>query len=691
MLLVPVLAFAGISPAPAAPASVRLPLVPEWALPQARLARVAPADTVALEIVLPWRDPQRVSAMVAAVSNPSSPEYRHYLTPAEFRARFAPSPDTVKAVTEWLRTSGLEVGSIPANRVIIPARGPARTVERTFGVTLSRYKVGPFALRAPDGPPAIPARIASLGALVRGLDESSTLITTGGPLTPDMISHATLATAPPPNVPETPASPADTEPPGAVQYAAPCSAFDGQKTEKNLPAAYGARHPAVTCAMSPQTLRETYASDAVHGSVRKNNDGSGQTIVMIGSHEIRSLPSDLATWSARYHIPALKDGQFRQFSYPGAYQTPNDPTGSVLRPAVWAQQAAMLFESMRAMAPGANYLYVGSTSSLDLQNAMLLAVDQHYGDIIVNGWYSASEAQVLPSDMAPIDRGAQQAAMTGISLLFASGDLGDNAKFNETSTGTTPATSKDIIVTPPHPSVSFPAHNSLVTAVGATSLIAGKKGKIVREMCWAKSARSISEDGKTWKNPLGAYYRGSGGGRSLLYDQPDYQKRVVPDDLALRDDATLGRAVPDISVNGDAETGMSIGYTMHFPDGTNKYAERRLNADTAATGLFGAILALANQNATKPLGFVNPLLYQVGSKDGPRAMRDIVASGKPKAGVRADYVNHVDSAKGVTKILKTFEQFGTNVPRTGYDTCTGLGSPGRDFLGYLYLEDTGIR
>ncbi|MHB8511689.1 MAG: S53 family peptidase [Actinomycetota bacterium] len=688
-LMIPLmLAFAGIAAAPAQPSMVALPLHPSWAVPSARIARVRPDEQVSIEIVLPWRDPATVKKLANEISDPRSPMYEHYLTSPEFRARFAPTDQTVSTVTAWLRASGLEVGKIPANRIIIPARGSASTIEKMFNTTLSRYRVlhGAFALRAPDSAPSVPSDIASLGALVRGLDESSSLITTGGPLAPDMLENG-----PPPNIPETPASPADVAPPAAAQYAAPCSSYDGQVIVKQAPMYQGAHQPAVTCSLSPQTLRETYAHDAVIHKLRTHNvDGAGQTIVMIGSHEIRSLPTDIETWSERNHIPALQSGQFREFSYPGAYQTPNDPTGAVLRPAVWAVQAAMLFETMRSIAPGASYLYVGSTSSLDLQDAMLLAVDQHFGDVIVNGWYSADEAGVLPSDMAPIDEAGQEAAMTGISLLFASGDLGDNAHFNATDTyGTVGSTApvKDIIVTPGHPSVSFPADNSMVTAVGATSLITGRGGSYTRELCWAKTYRPISSDGKSWGNPISGNYRGSGGGRSLLYDQPQYQAGVVPTDLALRDDGSLGRTVPDISVNGDAETGMSIGYTMTFPDGSAHYAERRVDADTAATALFGAVIALANQNDDVPLGFVNPLLYLLNYRDA--SLRDINLFGHPKAGIRTEYVNGVDSSKGITRTLKTFEQFGTNTPREGYDTCTGLGSVGPNFLAAMERHTAG--
>lgn len=674
-LLAPLAAQAGIR---------QVSAVPSWAVPSSRLDRVAPDGIIEFELVLPWRHPAAVSRLVHQISDPSSSSYRRFLSSEEFRRRFAPAPAVVDATKGWLNAAGFEVGRMPLNRVIIPARGPARLVERVFATTLSRYRVGEFGLRAPDTAPMVPAALARLGIVVRGLDTGLTLLTPGEVLTPSMfVNPASVTADPPPAVPQTPANPADATPPTAIVYPKPCSAYDGATTEKNLPAVGGKKHPAVTCATTVTALRAAYGVD----KLGKHVDGRGSTIAMVGSHALRNLPADLAEWSRRNKLPALREGQISQFSYPGAYETPADPSGSVLRPQVWMQQSAMLFESMRAIAPGANYLYVGSTSSLDLPNALLLAVDRHFADIVVNGWYSATESQVTPVDTLPIDRAAEQAAATGITVLVASGDLGDNANFNSTSTGRTETSPPlptvvvpNIPIIPAHPSPSFPAHNPLVTSVGATSLLLGKNGSYLRELGWAKTTRTLV-DGK-WSNPDPVAFRGSGGGISQIYEQPSYQHPVVPDSLAFRpNDGLRGRAVPDISVNGDAETGMVIGYTAAYPDGTRKYTERRINADTASTGMFGAFVALMNQISGRPQGFLNPALYR-GFMRSPASFRDITVTGGTKAVVRTDYLNGLSGK--TKKVLKTFEAFGTNPPRPGYDTNTGLGSPSPSFLRYRF-------
>jgi subtilase family serine protease len=620
---------APLVPAAAAPL-VSLPgAVPSWA--RVRVGDVPGNEVVQVQVVLPWRDAAAARSLAWSVSDPSSAAYGRFLTPAQWRDRFAPSAATVATVSAWLRANGLEIGAVPANRLVVPARGPARTVERAFGTTLSRYVVSGLALRAPDSAPRVPLTIARLVEGVRGLDQGAALIRAG-------------YDDPPPPLPHEPPTPADVTPPNAVIYDKPCSSFDGATVDKKLPKFHGKRAPAVACATSPQALRAAYGVDAL---LKQKVDGTGQTVVMVGSHAIKPLPSDVDTWSKRHGVAGLRSGQLRQVSYPGAYQTP--VAEPVLRPEVWAVQAATLLETAHTIAPGADLLYVGTTSSFDLATGTLLAVDGGWGDAVINGWYSASEDVPAP-EWSLIDEVAQQAASTGISLLFAAGDTGDGA------------------FTGAQPSAVYPATEPLATAVGATSLIVGRGGRYVRELAWGK-AQYVLEDG-AWEDDLPATYRGTGGGTSTVHDQPSYQRGVVPASLAERPDGTAGRTVPDLAVMGDAETGMAIGYTMHFPDGTNRYAERRVASSTASTALVAALLALVNDRRNANVGFANPALYGKRS-----AFRDVVAYGRQGAGVRVDFVDGATAAGGRRVLLKEFEAFGENVPRRGYDTAAGLGSP----------------
>ena len=679
LLVAPVLLASGLSLA--APGDHLVLIhgsIPRWATPSSMVATVAPNETVNAEFVLPWSDPAGVDALVRAVSDPASPNYARFLSQAEFRARFAPSTSLVDAVTRWARASGLEVGVMPKSKIIVPIRANAATMARAFGTSFARFAVQGLALRAPLREPSLPASLANADVGIIGLDERAALIRTSDPDASDQASlvegvptvrfNAGGDPVPDPStiVPAEPATPADFTPPPAVVYAKPCSAYNAAYVNARLPALGRAHPPAVACATTPQQLRAAY------GVNRLGIDGTGQTVVMIGSHAIQTLPGDVDTWSKRHGVPGLRDGQLRQISYPSAYQTPvlpasppvADPTGeyplvccAILRPQVWAQQSAMIFENVHAIAPGADMVYVGSTSSLDLYGATLLAVEDNIGGVVINGWYSASEDGGSPPEDALITQIAQDGAATGVSVLFASGDLGDNKKFN----GTTPNVA----------TVCWPANNPNITAVGATSLLIGRGGAYLGELGWAKTARILKNG--NWAAADDSRYRASGGGTSIVFAQPYYQ-RGITDALARRADGSFGRTVPDVAVSGDAETAMSIGYTQTFPDGSKRYSERRVGADTAATGLFAALVALVNQRKGHLHGFLNPMLYETWHTTHS-AFRDILYSGHGGAGVRTDYTNGADPSGGLTLWLKTFEAFGQNITRRGYDTSTGLGSP----------------
>lgn len=619
-----VLLAAGLAvPASAAAPRTDLAFHPAYASDAAFRGLLKPDAPVQLQLVLPVRDEPGLRRLVAAVSDPASPSYAQYLTPQQFRSRYAARQTQVDQVRAWLMSQGLEVGTVPANHSYVPARGTAQQVSIAFHTRLGRFQHGTQQLHAPLTTPSVPAGLGVVG--VRGLADE--LILEGPPL------------------PDEPATPIDSAPPAAIVYAAPCSAKDGSTVEK-LPLYGGKRPPAVTCGTTVAQQRAAYGVDL---ALKAKLDGTGQTVVIVGSHAVQTLPGDVAEWSRRRGLPALRPGQLTQLSYPSAYQTPT--AEPYLRPQVWAFQSHLLVENLHAMAPGADVVYLGTTSSLDLTNGATLAVDAHLGDVVMNGWYSLGENS-NPASMAQVDHTAMQAAAQGISLLFAAGSVGDN-----TSQGGTKGPES-------------PASNDLVTSVGATSLLPGKA-----EVGWAKPVLNLIDG--TWEDDKPATFRGGGGGRSALYAQPTYQAAVVPDAMAKRSDGTKGRTVPDLAVNGDAETGLVIGLTQRFTDGTDRYAERRAASDESATAIVAALVAVANQRAGHALGFLNPLLYALPAK----AFRDIVPSGKLGARVRTDFVTGTSGA--TKKVLKPFEGYDSNVPARGYDTLTGRGAPSTSFLTLL--------
>ena len=139
--------------------------------------------------------------------------------------------------------------------------------------------------------------------------------------------------------------------------------------------------------------------------------------------------------------------------------------------------------------------------------------------------------------------------------------------------------------------------------------------------------------------------------------------------------------VPDVSLVGDPNTGMLVGQTQTFPDGTTKYSEYRLGGTSLSSPLMAGVMALADQQAGRHHGFANPALY---AQYGTPAYRDTVAPDQPIAVVRNDYVNSVDATDGIKTTLRTFDQTESLHTTPGYDDVTGVGSPnGQRFLAAL--------
>jgi subtilase family serine protease len=163
----------------------------------------------------------------------------------------------------------------------------------------------------------------------------------------------------------------------------------------------------------------------------------------------------------------------------------------------------------------------------------------------------------------------------------------------------------------------------------------------------------------------------------VLFEQPFYQKGKVPASISTYFGGTPHRAVPDISMAGDPNTGFLVGQTQVFPEGTH-YDEYRIGGTSLSSPLLAGVIAVADQKAHRSLGFVNPLYYRLL---GTSAVKDIVAPASPVLQVRTNFVNSLDASEGRSYLLQTIDtQTSTIHSKKGYDDETGVGSPGSRFF-----------
>lgn len=91
---------------------------------------------VKFEVVLRLRDAAAAQALVTAISTPGTASYRHYLTAAQWEARFSPAAAEVSSARNWLASQGFAVGRTSRDRITVAASGTAAQVEKAFGTRL---------------------------------------------------------------------------------------------------------------------------------------------------------------------------------------------------------------------------------------------------------------------------------------------------------------------------------------------------------------------------------------------------------------------------------------------------------------------------------------------------------------------------------------------------------------------------
>ena len=604
---------------------------PRWLHSARDLGAAAPAGRVDFGILLGMRDQAGAAATLRAVSEPGSPGYGHWLSNAAFDARYGPAKASVAAVRSWLRSQGFRIGATLPSGMYVEASGSVAQVNRTFATSVHTYSyLGKTVQANATGlnlPASTPAAVSSAISGVIGIDQGSTL-----------------------------KRPASTEPgpaPGQRYGVQPCSSYYGQKTATAQPAAYGKHEPYAVCGYVPQQYQSAYGES---GLLRAGINGRGVTVAITDAYASPTILGDAQQYNRVHHQPAFGPGQFSQ-STPG-------PKGydmiSQCGPQGWYGEETLDVEAVHAMAPGANIVFVGAKDcSSGLDDAWASAIDHHIADVITNSWTDGTDdIKLLGSAYVKFyEQFSMEAALTGITVNFSTGDSGDH-----TSGGTNPSAK----------TVEFPADLPYVTGVGGTSVQIGSHGQWLAEYGW-QSAYSTLTKGQWSPAPPGTYSSGGGGGTSQLFAQPFYQRDRVPDSISEYYGETPMRAVPDIAMPADPNTGFEIGQTQVFPHGTY-WSQYRLGGTSLASPLMAGVVAVADQFGHHSLGFINPLYYDLL---GTRALHDIVAPKSPLAEVRTDYANFLNGSQGMLYRLRTTDvQSSTLHDTPGYDDETGVGTPG---------------
>ena len=643
---------------------------PAWAT-QAHRAGRAPVTrgVVRARVYLAPRDAAGLAAAAIAVSTPGSPDYRHFLSPAQIQARFGQRPAQVAAVRAWLRRAGLRITRVSDHVAdgYLAVTGPVAAASRAFGVRFARYRLaGQGLVRAPERAVSVPRAVAGSVLDVSGL---STARQTMRHMTvrQTTLRHMTVRQM---TVRQTALrQTAQKLPPPGPNYwvARPCGSYYNQKIATSKPAAYGRHWPWAVCGYTPRQIR------GVYGVTASGMTGRGQTVAIVDAYASPTMLSDASTYARAVGDRPFARGQYQQYlpsRFTDAGPDQCDAQG-------WYGEQTLDVESVHGLAPDARVRFVAAAScnDPDLADAIARIVNNRLASIISDSWGDTEAGAAGFVDVYHLI--LQTAAAEGIGVLFSSGDNGYEAP------GEDPGVSSRI-------QVDYPTSDPWATSVGGTSLAIGRSGSYLFETAWGTILSPLARSGKSWQYPLPGPYPsgfdgGSGGGTSTLFGQPGYQQGVVPGRLSHRlpggrFSARPMRVVPDVSAYADPATGFLVGQTTLQPNGKSyRFSLSRIGGTSVSCPTFAGIEADAQQAAGGPIGFANPAIYHRYGTDAFRDVTDHPLGPGSLAQVRANYTNPATRGLPILYYLRTLGIDGEGaaaLPATpGYDDATGVGSP----------------
>jgi subtilase family serine protease len=641
------LTLSGFTMAAAAQAAPRPAIAgtrPAWATALRQVGTTAvTTGTVSARIYLAGRDEAGLAAYAAAVSTPGNPLYGRYLTPAQVRSSYGPTSAQIAAVESWVRSAGLTVTGVDSQMAgYVSVTGTVAQARQAFGVSFGMFK-------APNG---------------RAYRAPEQAATAPGPVAADVLTISGLDTAPHTMKPE------QLPPPGPNYWVAPpCSAYYGQKIATTEPEAYGTHQPWNNCGYTQAQIRQAY------GVAQSGMTGKGQTVAIVDAYASPTMPGDANEFATVTGDKPFRPGQYSQHLDTPFTQAAADECDAQ----GWYGEESLDIEAVHGQAPDANVRFVAAAScqDSDLANALAYIVNNHVASIVSDSWGEPADQAVITS---VFDLIFQAGAAEGIGFFFSSGDSGYESPAEDSGS--------DQI------QVDYPTSSPWVTSVGGTSLAIGPQGNYEWETSWGTLLDPLASSGTAWSStPPGDYPAGydgsSGGGTSTLYQQPFYQKGVVPDALSHRlPDGTISpaawREVPDVSALADPSTGMLVGQTTLQPDGTTyAFSLSRIGGTSVSCPTFAGIEADAQQAAGHPLGFANPVIYR---RYGTAAFHDVTDHPLGPgylAQVRNNYTDPSTKGLPLVTYLRTLGIDGEGAAALhatkGYDDATGVGSP-REYI-----------
>ncbi|TMS55492.1 peptidase S53 [Mycobacterium sp. DBP42] len=328
--------------------------------------------------------------------------------------------------------------------------------------------------------------------------------------------------------------------------------------------------------LTPDALRTAYNANQL---AAEGYTGKGTTVVIFAfsGYDQADLDAYATTYRLPKFTPVLVGGQ------------PSEPRA----------ETTMDLQLVHAIAPDAQKVVVNARPTVEGDGGferigqLLATTDRQFPGAVWSfsiGW--GCDKLYTAADLAPVRSALAAAHVNGTTSFSASGDLA----------GLECKGGQDWSSPPSTDDIGLDAVASLpeITSVGGTTLSTGADGRWLAEQAW-------------FHIPLS---QGSGGGVSSLFERPDWQRTVSPEEHA------ANRLVPDVSAVADPFTSVRI--VLH---------QRNLvgGGTSQSAPIWAGLTAVMNQyllvNGGRAIGNINPLLYRIAADSPLPAFRDVTLGG----------------------------------------------------------------
>ncbi|MGA9391791.1 MAG: S53 family peptidase [Candidatus Sulfotelmatobacter sp.] len=550
----------------------------------------AQSGTTPISITIAVRLPKLNEAenLLKALHTPGDPQFHQFLTADQFVARFGPANADVAKVIAALAKYGLTAARTTATTLKVT--GLPADMERAFSVSLHTYEIPAhdnvpgYTFHAPLTSATIPAEISAVAAAVVGLDSRPRFRPLSRTVSPKLRMASSVSQKTTPDEP-------------------------GLWTVTDFPDYYDVQplyHRGVT--------------------------GSGRTIGIVTFASF--TPSDaFAYWSAVGL--SVNPNRIQIVNVDGGPGAPSDVSGS--------DETTLDVEQSGGIAPGARIIvYQAPGTGQGSIDDFAAAIDGNSAETVSVSWGDWEEcanrgigdfpSACMPPDPTFVEATHElfvRAAIQGQTLFAAAGDDGAYDNVIDCPTG-------DLCSNPL--SVDYPASDTAITAGGGTTL-PGLQEYCLNAACTPPFYDINIPHERVWGwdyliglcsalgyNPItcGIFPIGSGGGVSIVFEEPLYQFFLPGTQLSQPGQSWIvngelvyalpayhpGRNVPDISLNADPDTGYVLYYTSE-PSGVFGI-DTYIGGTSFVAPQLNGVSALLGQDLHARLGLLNFPLYLLG-------------------------------------------------------------------------------